>query len=210
MAALESEFRHDCIVVILGHSAYDAETPEYFSMPEGCKIKTFIPANVGIDCFIPHSHVQEMKKPFYDAPLDKKIEFINDSLKLRETPSSVPSEDRAEFCRFSSCTGQISTDEDRYYNKRWTFETDHAEGQGCVVLITFEGKRDVTTLYPVVSKTEGFILTKQRLIRDLTPRYKNILLVDISCSMVVGTDEQVALFKARGFIGGKRKSKTQR
>jgi len=42
----------DCIVVVLAHHPeYDTITPEYVPMPEGCKLKTFLVADIGKKMF---------------------------------------------------------------------------------------------------------------------------------------------------------------
>ncbi len=204
----------DCIVVVLAHHAgYDTTNPEYVTMPEGCKLRTFLVANIGKKCFARYSLVNQvmddmMQEGYYHRHIRYILEAFSGSVKPFDLDPFFSGE---EYPKFLECGGETCSNENEYYNKRWHFppyDPEYPDDLGCILLYTQNGDK--------IHKEEigtGVTMTKKELIDALTTKYKNILMLDLSCNFIIGSPEQIQTFKARGAIGGKktkRKSSVRR
>jgi len=169
-------------------------------MEEG-KITTILLANIGVDCFLDMldtkvAIVGAMNPVFFHAPPPVLLDAANRFFK-KPASSRVAEKDRADFCTFLACAGDFSKRENEYYNKTWLFTKE----LGSVLLFTRNGEY-VEELF---RGYEGK-LTKKELVDLLTKRgFRNILIMDTSCSTPKGTPETIKAFEEYGAYGGKRK-----
>lgn len=215
MAAREKPWQ-EVIAIVLGHSGYNTKKPVYEPMPEGCKLMTIFPSDIGSQCFARHSVVIQTVKDmidegyFHSTP-DYIIDGINASLKPFDA-DPIFIKDVQEYHDFLKSYGS-TTIKDEYYNKIWRFhpfDPENPEAQGCILILTIHGDEIVVTQPMEEEIRAGGTVSKRTLIEGLSRHYKNILLIDISCNEMIGTPETIEAFKARGTYGGKTKRKRKK
>lgn len=239
---------YDCILLVVGHSNYDTDEPEYKKLSElehfkkGCTIKTIIPANIGITCYVDNVDIQEQvtkllqEDNYFGLSPEEILDQLNDMIKAKEGHPAHPSSgyvhrEHEEYCRFLECSGAISTNPHRYYNKLWVFDDDPDEEEidydaavdkpelmfgdpeqyGCILLFARlpNGRVILSTLFTEQIKTGTFAITKEELLDFLfkeTP-WKRPLFLDLGCSITTGSKKSVRRFERNGIYGGKRKIK---
>lgn len=216
MAAREKPWQ-EVIAIVLGHSGYNTKKPVYEPMPEGCKLMTIFPSDIGSQCFARHSVVIQTVKDmidegyFHSTP-DYIIDGINASLKPFDADPIFKPEVREDYSTFLQSYGTTSI-KDEYYNKIWTFrpfDPENPEGLGCILILMINGDEIVVSQPMEEELRAGGRVSKKALIEGLSIHYKNILLIDISCNETIGTPETIEAFKARGTYGGKTKRKRKR
>jgi hypothetical protein len=179
----------DCVALIIGHSDFNADTPDYKEVPEGCTITTILADKPQQYCYANTSEVIPfVTKMFHEKDyFDKSPQKIRDKLYLLDHK------------------GAISKTRTRYYNREWEFYVeDDVEEYGCVLIFTRER---IHSLYQKEIRTGTFILSKEKLLQELFKTYKHPLLLDFGCSRVNGSKESVQSFKKKGIYGGSRRTR---
>jgi hypothetical protein len=247
--AVSKPSEYDCIFLVVGHSNYDTDEPEYKKLSDlehfkkGCTIKTIIPANIGITCYVDNVDIQEQitkllqEDDYFGLSPEEILDQLNGMTKATEGHPAHPSSgyvhrEHEEYCRFLECSGAISKNPHRYYNKLWVFDDDPDEADpevldpkdaadpellgdpeqyGCILLFARlpSGRVIVSTLFTEEIKTGTFATTKEELLDFLfkeTP-WKRPLFLDLGCSIATGSKKSVRKFERIGIYGGKRTRK---
>ena len=179
----------DCVALVIGHSNFNADTPDYKNVPEGHTITTILADKPQEYCYANTSEViPYVTKMFQeDNYFDKSPQKIRDQLNLLDHQ------------------GAISKTRTRYFNREWAFYDDEYDEDeyGCVLIFSrhSSGIR-IHSLYKKEILTGTFILSKETLLLELFKTYKHPLLLDFGCSGVNGSKESVRDFKKRGIYGG--------
>ena len=174
----------DCIALVIGHSDFNADTPDYKHVPEGHTITTILADKPGEDCFANTSEVIPFVTKMIQEDFDKSPPKIRDTLNALGHQSV------------------ISKNRTRYYNREWAFyDEEDADEFGCVLIFTRER---IHSLYEKEIRTGTFVLSKEILLQELFKTYKHPLLLDFGCSSVDGSKDSVRIFKKKGIYGGSR------
>ena len=213
MAALVPEFRYDCIVVILAHSDFVLDRRNILPMPDTMAIKTILLANPGLECFAGIEDVYNVndmfeKEGFYGRSPEEILTRLNAVIKLPCSKKPRPGEQ--DFLR---CTGSISKDETRFYNRTYEFNSSvHPDEYGCVLLIyrNSEDKIIIEKQFEADIKTGKFSVTKSDVIDTICEDYNRPLFIELVCSVVDGPPENAIAISQVGIYGGKKKNKTKR
>jgi len=225
---------YDCIILIIGHTNYDTDEPDYKNISdlkhfkEGCSVTTIIPANVGITCYADNVYVQRevttllQEEHYFGLSPQEILDQINGILKPTEDHPDHPKmgyvhPNPTEYCRFLECSGAISTNPDRYYNKLWFFDDEQDDDMaeedpdqyGCVLIFAerSDGHVVVDSLFSENIKGGTFYLTKEDLLNILFEQtsFKKPLFLDLGCSITNGSEDSIRRFEHEGVFGGKKR-----